>query len=1426
MQPCRFSLCPITLHTTIGGMFNISTPTPRVFAARVLALGFATILFSILAPAQAQVVTFPDPNLEAAVRDALQIPAPTAIYQTNLSAIGFTNFYANGRGIVDLTGLQYATNLTTLKLQGNWGQSGLTDISIMANFRKLSVLDLANNRITNGSPVAGLTNLTYLDFSWNRDATDNAIRDISFLTNLRRLQWLNLFYLRINDLGPLAGLTALTNVNCSYNYAATNSGGWNALTNMVELYATSIGLSNITFASHMPHLARLDFGYGNVSDLSPALGRNLTALWAYYNPLTNANLVTNFTALSILHLDGDNLTNISSFGRLTALQELALDNNPGIVSLAFLGGLTNLTYLSVGQLPLTSVTVLSGLTNLTELHLHDDTSLISLTPLAGLTNLNNLDLNNCTALTSITPLVGLTNLQTLDLNNCPAVNFNLLTNLVRLQYLYLEGDGLQAAPFVPALPSLYVVSLNNNRLTTLDSLAGASPGELHVSGNRLGDISALVPMTSLNYLDIRNNYLDVEPTSIAWQVITNIQAHSNYQTPVDYSGQTWSATVSIFAQPQQQCVAAGADAYFAVSASTTAGTLQLQWQFNDMDLPGQTNASLWLTSVTTNQAGFYRVLLLDDNGGRLSAAAPLYVGDPNCGQTILIQQQPRNTCAAPAENVAFTVTATTTLTNLYFQWQFNGTNILDATDSELDLSGVDTNAAGLYQVLLTDDSSNTVASALVELKVVEVVSIVDPILSNQVFQALGLPPDSPIHLTDLDALNSFSAGSQGITNLAGLECARYLNSLDLNDNPIADPSPLSWLTSLNYLNLYGCGLQDASFVSTLVNLNNLDLGNNHIHSIPVMDNLVNLQYLYLNNNGCLIDFPRLAVLTNLINLSLHSDCLPNLSFASHMTQLQYLDVGGDWINDEYKNTITDISPIAGKAYMNWLSLSWNQATNVPLVGAFTNMTRLYLSGNPFRDLTIISNMPGLVELTINSSQVTNVALLAAHPLLQSLDISYISTTNLTVLAGLTNLQGLSAGGNYAGSAGMLSNLTNLNSLSFELNAVPDASPLSKLTNLWWLQFENNQVTNVSVLTNKTKLANLYLSGNQIHDLTPLSRLTNVNSLSLSGNGFTNIAPLANLTNLNWLAMQSNHVQTIAPLAGLTNLHWGLDVSANEITDLSPVTNLHALTSLDPSRNKLTSLPSLVGLPNITWLDLWGNQLTNISGVSGMAQLNWLGVSRNNLSVIQPLTDLPNLNNIDAWANQLTNIAGVSGLPKLASLSLRLNHLTIVQPLTGLPLLNSIDLQTNYLTDVSGLAGLTGLHWLYLSDNELQVIHALTNLTSLYYTDLTYNLLNTNVLSPAMLDIGVMQAHNTYVSYLPQKTAPSSSVQLLSPESLGGNKFRFTLQSLPGTVLQVQFSTNLANWTPLGGLVTNVTGTTLYTDSVATAGQKLYRAQTQ
>jgi hypothetical protein len=285
-------------------------------------------------------------------------------------------------------------------------------------------------------------------------------------------------------------------------------------------------------------------------------------------------------------------------------------------------------------------------------------------------------------------------------------------------------------------------------------------------------------------------------------------------------------------------------------------------------------------------------------------------------------------------------------------------------------------------------------------------------------------------------------------------------------------------------------------------------------------------------------------------------------------------------------------------------------------------------------------------------------------------------------------------------------------------------------------------------------------------------------LSKSCRGAGHVSALASLYQLNWLVMQSNHIQNVSPLASLTNLYYQLDLSANEISDISPITNLHSLTWLGAWQNKLTQLPSLIGLSNVTSLDFWGNQLTNVSGVSGMTQLNWLGLSRNNLTTIQPLSNLPNL--------------------------------------------NTIDLYTNFLTDISGIGSLTNLTWVNANENNLQDIHSLRNLTHLYYAGLLYNLLDTNIASVAMANIAVMQGNGTYVDYIPQKIGSSAAPLLTSDAWLGGNQFRFTIQGLPSTVLQIYTSTNLTTWTT-GSFVTNITGSVNYTDAPPVGPKRFYRA---
>ena len=132
-----------------------------------------------------------------------------------------TRLEAPEAGIMNLTGLEAATNLTGLFLHHNsitdisavsgltrltllhiWGNS-ISDISAVSGLTRLTLLFLHHNSITDISAVSGLTNLTELYLE------NNSITDISAVSGLTRLTKLFLYDNSITDISPLVANTGL-----------------------------------------------------------------------------------------------------------------------------------------------------------------------------------------------------------------------------------------------------------------------------------------------------------------------------------------------------------------------------------------------------------------------------------------------------------------------------------------------------------------------------------------------------------------------------------------------------------------------------------------------------------------------------------------------------------------------------------------------------------------------------------------------------------------------------------------------------------------------------------------------------------------------------------------------------------------------------------------------------------------------------------------------------------------------------------------------------------------------------------------------------------------------------------------------------------------------------------------------------------------
>ena len=226
------------------------------------------LLMSLTLPltATAQVVDIPDPNLRAAIENKLGKAPGTPIAPAEM--VTLTHLEARNANISDLTGLEGATNLKSLRLGGN----SISDIAPVTGLTNLKVLSLWANSISDISPVEALTNLTELNLS------GNLISDISPVADLNQLTWLHLQSNRISDIAALASLTNLTALRLDRN-----------------------SISDISVLSRLIQLTELRLDRNSLTDLSPLVAntglRNGDTVGVRENPLSSTSIKTHIPIL-------------------------------------------------------------------------------------------------------------------------------------------------------------------------------------------------------------------------------------------------------------------------------------------------------------------------------------------------------------------------------------------------------------------------------------------------------------------------------------------------------------------------------------------------------------------------------------------------------------------------------------------------------------------------------------------------------------------------------------------------------------------------------------------------------------------------------------------------------------------------------------------------------------------------------------------------------------------------------------------------------------------------------------------------------------------------------------------------------------------------------------------------------------------------
>ena len=157
----------------------------------------------------------PDTILRTNVRSALELQESETLTQQTMTKLTSLSISAQPNaptGVVNLTGLEHATQLKTLTLSNYFATaSKISDITPLQNLTSLTDLNLGSNSISDITPLKNLTNLTRLILQYN------GISDLTPLGNLTKLKYLSLISNQISDVTPIENLTSLTELYLGSN---------------------------------------------------------------------------------------------------------------------------------------------------------------------------------------------------------------------------------------------------------------------------------------------------------------------------------------------------------------------------------------------------------------------------------------------------------------------------------------------------------------------------------------------------------------------------------------------------------------------------------------------------------------------------------------------------------------------------------------------------------------------------------------------------------------------------------------------------------------------------------------------------------------------------------------------------------------------------------------------------------------------------------------------------------------------------------------------------------------------------------------------------------------------------------------------------------------------------------------------------------
>ena len=476
-----------------------------------------TIQFT--APDSSDVVSIPDDNLRTYLEGEVFGGWTEPITEHMMASVTYIDYYYSDEGyyfaianapISDLTGLEHAVNLLEIDLRGH----DVSSLTPLANLPRLRTVTMSANPLTNIDTLSMLPSLTTIEIQNSQISSLPAtlppgITSIYLDGNL------------ITDISVLATLTNLEYVSLNDNQIADMS-ALAALTRAERIELSNNSISAVP-ALHLPSLSVLYLDGNNISDLSGFETSYITELFILdlqYNQISADDLesLTYLPNLYSIDLRGNGLTSLS--GLATNVE----------------------ASLSWGRIDISenAITDLTPIARFSELYslFASYNKITDMTPVTSLTGIDEIDLSH-NDIAAIPAFPADSWLSTLKLSHNKISNFSSLNGLQHLDELVLDYNQIASLAFLNDIEtpdfSFRTLDLSGNAFTSLAPMTVlTSVSWLYLNDSLFTDLSPLLTLKQNGGFTMSSSSLDLYGASVDFEAQQNII--SGLGIRVNYSG--------------------------------------------------------------------------------------------------------------------------------------------------------------------------------------------------------------------------------------------------------------------------------------------------------------------------------------------------------------------------------------------------------------------------------------------------------------------------------------------------------------------------------------------------------------------------------------------------------------------------------------------------------------------------------------------------------------------------------------------------------------------------------------------------------------------------------------------------------------------------------------------------------------------------